>query len=331
MRFLVCSIVVFVIYCGFFETIKNTEVFNPLFKKNIRTLTAKLLKYVECPCNLNWPLYLTMKSCRDIFFNVIKRSEQLVEWPPTRTIPENMKEDYTMCGRIPTREYYFSQRYPARTIEWNRSYLQRFKDIASNRQGFNYGDLQKSFYVAFADFVPRGKGVVFGSEEPWAEVLSLLHGADHMLTIEYSKIVTDDERLSSLSPVAAANMFLSGTLPQYDFGVSFSSWEHSGLGRYGDPLDPWGDFEAVQTASCIIKPGGLLYLGVPTGVDKLVWNAHRVYGLIRYPLLTANWLPVAAYLPAGKLSFKGFLNQMSVQSETNHPVLVLKNIRDRKC
>jgi hypothetical protein len=47
----------------------------------------------------------------------------------------------------------------------------------------------------------------------------------------------------------------SGALPSVDFVFSFSSWEHDGLGRYGDPIDPWGDVKAMQRASCYVKPG----------------------------------------------------------------------------
>lgn len=40
-----------------------------------------------------------------------------------------------------------------------------------------------------------------------------------------------------------------------DFAVSYSSWEHDGLGRYGDPIDPWGDIKAMQRAACYVKQG----------------------------------------------------------------------------
>ncbi|CAI6012862.1 unnamed protein product [Closterium sp. NIES-65] len=39
----------------------------------------------------------------------------------------------------------------------------------------------------------------------------------------------------------------------------------------------------------LLKPGGLFFLGVPVGNDTLVFNAHRVYGPIRMPLLLEGW------------------------------------------
>ncbi len=76
----------------------------------------------------------------------------------------------------------------------------------------------------------------------------------------------------------------------FDFIASFSSLEHSGLGRYNDPLDPYGDFKEVQKLRCLLKDDGLFYLGFEIAtVDKLVFNAHRIYGPIRLPLVTAGF------------------------------------------
>ncbi len=46
------------------------------------------------------------------------------------------------------------------------------------------------------------------------------------------------------------------TRAQMDFAFSYSSIEHNGLGRYGDPLDPDADLRDVAMLSCIVRPGG---------------------------------------------------------------------------
>ncbi len=74
-----------------------------------------------------------------------------------------------------------------------------------------------------------------------------------------------------------------------DIAISFSSFEHDGLGRYGDPLNPNGDLEAMQTAKDFLKDDGFMLFGVPQGEDCLVWNAHRIYGKKRLPLLLKGW------------------------------------------
>lgn len=39
----------------------------------------------------------------------------------------------------------------------------------------------------------------------------------------------------------------------------------------------------------ILKPDGKLYMGVPVGNDTVVFNWHRIYGPLRFPLLTQGW------------------------------------------
>ena len=78
----------------------------------------------------------------------------------------------------------------------------------------------------------------------------------------------------------------------HDNSVSFSSIEHSGLGRFGDPLSANGDVDAVKQIHCSLKPGGLFFLGLPySGKEKgmLQFNAHRIYGNKRIELLAKGW------------------------------------------
>ena len=87
--------------------------------------------------------------------------------------------------------------------------------------------------------------------------------------------------------------YLDGTLGVFDAIVSYSSLEHSGLGRYGDALNPFGDLLALARAWCVTVPGGSLTLGVSSGpVDKVYFNAGRIYGIHRWPYLVTNWLRV---------------------------------------
>ena len=81
---------------------------------------------------------------------------------------------------------------------------------------------------------------------------------------------------------------------RFDVVVAFGSVQHSGLGRYGDPLRPFGDIEALSDAASILSDdGGLLLLSVPVGNDCLAFNMFRVYGRRRLPLLLYGWEVVA--------------------------------------
>jgi SAM-dependent methyltransferase len=54
--------------------------------------------------------------------------------------------------------------------------------------------------------------------------------------------------------------------------------EHIGLGRYGDPIDPWGSEKAINELKRVLKPGGNLMFSVPVDEENRVYfNAHRAF------------------------------------------------------
>lgn len=73
-------------------------------------------------------------------------------------------------------------------------------------------------------------------------------------------------------------------------GVAEGAWssisslhaaEHFGLGRYGDPLDPWGYRRLIASLTRVLAPGGRLYFAVPIGRERVEFNAHRVFDPMR--------------------------------------------------
>ena len=97
-----------------------------------------------------------------------------------------------------------------------------------------------------------------------------------------------------MTPGEFRKKYLSGILGLFDAIATFSSVEHSGLGRYGDALNPWGDVLEIARAYCVCKPGGSLVIAVMTedGNDAIQFNAHRIYGVKRWPYLASNWQQV---------------------------------------
>ena len=73
--------------------------------------------------------------------------------------------------------------------------------------------------------------------------------------------------------------------------VTYSSVEHSGLGRFGDMLNPWGDIITLARGWCVTNDGGSLTIGVPYHYEHelIRFNADRRYGKVRYPYLATNW------------------------------------------
>ena len=57
---------------------------------------------------------------------------------------------------------------------------------------------------------------------------------------------------------------------------SLHACEHFGLGRYGDPVNPDGHVMFMKSLARVLKPGGRLYFSVPSGIERLYFNSHRV-------------------------------------------------------
>ena len=56
--------------------------------------------------------------------------------------------------------------------------------------------------------------------------------------------------------------------------------EHFGLGRYGDNIDAFGHDKGITNMAPLLKPGGTLYLSTPIGIERVEFNANRVFNPI---------------------------------------------------
>ena len=57
-------------------------------------------------------------------------------------------------------------------------------------------------------------------------------GAKHVTTIDYVNLSSEDPRITVLHATEFNAKFLRNELPEFDAIISYSSLEHSGLGRY---------------------------------------------------------------------------------------------------
>jgi len=216
---------------------------------------------------------------------------------PPKAPPADMLPRYTMNGAIPLEHFYVDDTiggelthytFPADDLK------HMLKEAA--RSVANPSRLRpKQAWIteAIVDAIRERDGdgtrqreaqaVVFGSSEPWVECLLLAAGAKNVTTVEYNYRTYEDPRLvtTTLAEFEPASRF--------DVAVAHGAFDHDGLGRYGDPLNPDGDLAAMQTVWRSLRPGGVFLLSLPVGPDLIVWNLHRRYGTLRLPRMLAGW------------------------------------------
>jgi hypothetical protein len=206
--------------------------------------------------------------------------------------------------------------------------------------------------------IQGAKVAVFGSMDPYIETIALALGAASTTTFEYNALTfeRDDmnviccdeyrEMLRSYQQHGASREFscdshiaidshsADGTecgrrrddeevnrfAASFDVVLSFSSFDHSGLGRYGDDIDPDGDRKAMSFARHVMKSNSnaIFLATVPIGEDIIVWNLHRRYGAVRLPLLLADFKEVRR-----RLGYKADDAIGSNWRQTYEPVFVL--------
>ena len=80
-----------------------------------------------------------------------------------------------------------------------------------------------------------GNILVIGSESPWIEAILFEKGAKHITVLDYGKITSKHPNITILSPDKLREKYLEGIFRneanKFDGMISFSSVEHSGLGR----------------------------------------------------------------------------------------------------
>jgi hypothetical protein len=197
---------------------------------------------------------------------------------------------YQMGGKAAFVEWYFSDQLQngGQGYDWNSTYIEQYR-LKPNTCGQYVKTECEELVSRHQLYINNKRGIVLGSQYPWAEAMLLNAGAKHITTIEYMQIHTDHPSLASLRPIEAAERYLTRDWKPVDFAFSYSSLEHDGLGRYGDPLNPFGDLESIARVRCLLKQGGIFFLGLPTSADAVAFNAHRLYGRYRTALVLLGW------------------------------------------
>jgi hypothetical protein len=141
--------------------------------------------------------------------------------------------------------------------------------------------------------IQNQKFLVIGTEYIWIEALALLFQASQVTTLEYTHKLYERGDLKWFHVFEFLKLSIEKEVAaQFANAASYSSIEHTGLGRYGEPLSPSGDLHAIQMINCLLKPRGLFFLSLPTSKDNssyLEFNARRIYGHDRLEIILKDW------------------------------------------
>lgn len=242
---------------------------------------------------------------------------------PYETIPDELLAGYSMNGTVPILPFFINGTNDLDQQQWSKSYMETHvnnftaEKIKKGKQGpepYHCGSLW--ILKAVEKYGIRNKRVaVVGSLVPWIEAI-LLNFNNIVTTIEYNVPNVDYPNLSAIS-----YWDFQKTQNQYDCVVTYSSVEHSGLGRYGDPLDPDADLKTMKDIHQNLSTNGILIWGAPLGHDAVAWNAHRIYGKIRLPFLFSGFCELE-WIDVNK---EAVLNQ-PLRSNSINPVIVLLKV-----
>ena len=246
---------------------------------------------------------------------------------PPKFIPSDLYDLYTMNGTIDLYDWYIDERTPIdknTTLVWTNSlinsYINKFtfKNIYENKlleESYKGASLDHVQAISkYSEFIKNKDVAVIGSQRPWIEAILLNAGVKSVTTIEYNVPSGDNTIIKTLS----YDDFCIGDI-KYDSIFSYSSIEHSGLGRYGDKLNPNGDMETMKHIYNALNDNGRVFIGFPVGKDAIVWNAHRVYGEKRLKLLFSQFEEVE-----WMALDKSYIYNCQPQNNGPHPLIILR-------
>ena len=178
--------------------------------------------------------------------------------------------------------------------EWSQELIDTLVNIGKENGDFSCKHYPKSvpqLYEAMERVMALEKDkklrvLVAGSISRWVEAVVLSRPGiqlERLVTTDYNPIQIHSDQIEFVS---MEDLKQNRPDPLFDLVLSYSSIEHDGLGRYGDPINPEGNFSAVKEYSLMLREGGYLILGIPQtksqdGRGLIKQNGQRIYSNAR--------------------------------------------------
>lgn len=172
--------------------------------------------------------------------------------PPPRRIPSHLVDVFSLNGAVRVHyndSYRFEHGGSARCYtdsfrtshcrprSYSEAYIEGLVAAVQRREHSYYGVTDAHLYTAiemvmgFEDL----DVLVVGSVEPWYEAVCIAYRARSCTTVDYNPVQYDHPKLRSIT-VHELQATPAEQRPRFSAAISISSFEHDGLGRYGDPV-----------------------------------------------------------------------------------------------
>ena len=154
--------------------------------------------------NLKWENNSMSFVCKDLFLHIINHEKDIIPWPPLSfkdlLLRPELMEALSLNGNVKIADWYFQEKENgAAKVQWTNESIREWANKDSKCGHYNWPQCE-DFFVKHKNLIKGSRGMVVGSQNPWAEARLLKIGASHVVTAEYLEIETSYPGLSVVRP-----------------------------------------------------------------------------------------------------------------------------------
>lgn len=201
-------------------------------------------------------------DCKALFKStLLDEPSNLCHFTKLQDIPAECLDDYSMNGKVDIQEWWIEDTFLGKQAKISVKSKEEYVSKALKEDFEGRGDYMQLYPITLFHVLQNVRQVrnisvvVIRSESPW---ISIASEEKNFTTLEYGHIESNHPKINTMTP----EKFQWHIQMVFREVWCYSSIEHSGLGRYGDSLNPFGDIMTVARACCVTKKRGSLTLGV---------------------------------------------------------------------